>query len=373
MSNTDTPDHDPTDIDGTQWSKLTEIHANPRRLYRMYKRLAGQRTAMLRHHRWVLFALLAGALLVGCLTGPAVAVADEAGAAEPITRPAQLSGSANETVDATNETLPGSTLAGALGSEQATLDGEFRSQSYELRLRRADTPAERRAVLRAIEANLSEQYTGVVTRSQRLDSGDYAPGKQAYRAASLRTETAVISRIAASSERIARNVTDSGSLPAQFGELTTRSASAALPAGTDEIAAFRTGRKEDSVGIADWDRSAVTGTEIADDRVTADLPDGDSLRTETQDDDPVADGDERTDVSEREQRSENRTVDWQTNKTDIGQNNDETDIRLDSGETDIGQRDGEIDTETRARTNDTHDGSLDSDPIEEGSVDGTTP
>lgn len=120
---------------------------------------------------------------------------------------------------------PGADLAGAVGTEESTLGGELQSRTYEVRLRRAETPSERAAVLRDIGAEMDGQLATLETRRDRLASGNLSAGESAYLRETASVETRVLARLATSTRRFALGLQGvDGDLAERFATLAERSA-----------------------------------------------------------------------------------------------------------------------------------------------------
>lgn len=131
----------------------------------------------------------------GAATDPAAASPDAARAGGP----GGTESDANATASA------GARLAGAIGTQQSEAAGELETRTLVVRLGRADSPAERAAVLRVLEARTDARLVSLRERRERLrvgaDNRSVSAGAYAYVAATVSVEAAVNRRLADRGER----------------------------------------------------------------------------------------------------------------------------------------------------------------------------
>lgn len=101
----------------------------------------------------------------------------------------------------------GVTLTGAFTAERTTLDGQFQSATYEVRLARADGDAARAAVLESIRADLRTQLEGVETTRERLATTEARPpGAVVAERTAADVTAVVVARLAESSRQVAERL-----------------------------------------------------------------------------------------------------------------------------------------------------------------------
>lgn len=118
----------------------------------------------------------------------------------------------NETTEANSAVAPGERLAGAVGVQQATVDGNLSERTYEVRLRnaesdeqRADIVAERHA---EIEQRLDDHRAELAELRAARDAGNITEGTYRARVATVAAEKSSTERSAKQAGATARQLPD---------------------------------------------------------------------------------------------------------------------------------------------------------------------
>jgi hypothetical protein len=308
-------------------------------------------------------APLVALAVLGCLLagiGGAVVVTPD-GTAGDGPGPAATTGTQSGTSDGaeqtadgtTNATTAGATLSGAVVAEESTLDGQLRARNYDRRLARANTSAERVAVLRDIQSELTARVDRLEQRRNETLDGTLSPAKRLYLATTLRVDADMTARIAADSADVAVRLGETD-LAAEFDRLANDSVALLARSDTGGLLAGGTG------DILDGDTYSVP-----------------SIENETTADDPVDDTDGTiNDTINETNETVNDTV-GETNETvddTVGETNETVDDTVNETVDDTVDGTNETVEDTNG-TLDGTDGSLDDtdDTLNEtdGTLDGT--
>jgi hypothetical protein len=130
----------------------------------------------------------------------------------------------NASASSPDSPQPGAELAGAVGSEEAKLDGQLQSRTYELRLQQADTRAEREAVLREIGTDLDTRLSALEQRQDQITRANLSAGKDAYLRERAIVESITLTRLTSSTSRLVGQSGLDRELQERYVRLTDRSA-----------------------------------------------------------------------------------------------------------------------------------------------------
>lgn len=150
----------------------------------------------------IAFALAIAALL---LAAPALGVPLVDGADEPV----------SATTDTETES-PGATLSGAVASEQATLDGEVQTKTYEHRLQNANSSSERAAVLAAMSEDLERRSEALSRQQKQLESERPTDGRTVYATSKASVEGQLLRQLAKSGSDV--QIVNESELPPEVRE-----------------------------------------------------------------------------------------------------------------------------------------------------------
>jgi len=130
----------------------------------------------------------------------------------------------NESVTAADQ--PGASVAAAVGQEQSTLEAERQTESVQIRLDRANSEAERAAVLESLATELTDQLRGIESRQEQLRTANLSLGERLYHSSQLVIETESISQLSERGKESAETLSSSQAEPlrTQFDNLSQRSA-----------------------------------------------------------------------------------------------------------------------------------------------------
>lgn len=158
---------------------------------------------------------------------------------------------------------PGASLAGAIGGEGASLSGELAADTHQVAYERADSPAERRAVLERMAADL--EASGEELREHRAAASDrdLHPGQRAHLAAQATVREAVVDELAAHGTvlgtRLARQGTVSAAVVERFREIGESTEPASnVTSGPDALP------EGDAIVPDDWGTGTLPGGTISD-------------------------------------------------------------------------------------------------------------
>jgi hypothetical protein len=232
----------------------------------------------------------------------------------------------NESVTAADQ--PGASVAAAVGQEQSTLEAERQTESVQIRLDRANSEAERAAVLESLATELTDQLRGIESRQEQLRTANLSLGERLYHSSQLVIETESISQLSERGKESAETLSSSQAEPlrTQFDNLSQRSAAVdvgavlsgngqtpiqpdtdALPGdglGNDSpVTAGPADGLNDSDGAGDSDDLPVGDEDLGDDTTEADLDTGDSNIEDA--DDTLEDGLNESDETVDDEFDEN--------------------------------------------------------------------